>query len=77
MPMAGCERCGRVDSVPGFPDAVIGRTWDCPECGRPLRWVGIVDAVTLLRERHDGGLRRASAIDRDEATRSASAVPSV
>jgi hypothetical protein len=62
MPMAGCDRCGRVEAVPGHPEARIGAIYTgCPECGRPLRWVGIVEAVSLVRERHEGEPSRAGA----------------
>jgi hypothetical protein len=62
MPMAGCVRCGRVDTVPGHPEAQPGAIYsECPECGRPMRWMRIIEAVSLVRERHDAELRRAGA----------------
>ena len=62
MPMAGCDRCGRVDTIPGHPEAQIGAIYsECPECGRAMRWMRIVEAVSLVRERHEAELRRAKA----------------
>ena len=62
MPMAGCDRCGRVETVPGHPEARIGAIYtQCPDCGQALRWVGIVEAVSLVRERHEAELGRGGA----------------
>jgi predicted nucleic acid-binding Zn ribbon protein len=62
MPMAGCDRCGRVETVPGHPQARIGAIYtECPECGRPLRWMRIVEAVSLVRKGRAAELRRSGA----------------
>jgi hypothetical protein len=63
MPMVACEHCGRVDTVVGHTEVQIGQVYrDCPECGHPLRWVRIADAVPLIRERHEADRRRAAAL---------------
>jgi hypothetical protein len=59
MPMAGCEHCGRVEPIPGHPEARLGESCArCIECGRPMHWVAINEAVALVRERHDADARR-------------------
>jgi hypothetical protein len=62
MPMAGCGSCGRVETIPGHPEARIGTVYtECPECGTPLHWVGILEAVSLVREHHKADLRALNA----------------
>jgi hypothetical protein len=62
MPMAGCESCGRVETIPGYPEARIGTIYtECPECGTPRRWVGIVEAASIVRQRHEAAVSRIGA----------------
>lgn len=43
--LEGCDHCGTVrqrdDRIPV----------NCPECGRPLRWIDLAEAQVLRRER--------------------------
>ena len=64
MPMAGCHHCGRVETIPGHPEARVGEAWKpCPECGHDLQWVRVAQAADLVRESHDAGVRRAPPLD--------------
>jgi hypothetical protein len=47
MPMAACDRCGEVKTVPAQRPVQIGAIWQQCECGAPLRWTRIVTALAM------------------------------
>jgi hypothetical protein len=51
MAIAGCEQCGRVESVPHPDPRLGGRFKACPDCDADLRWMRIAEAVSLYRKR--------------------------
>jgi hypothetical protein len=55
MPIAGCSSCGRVEMVPDNREVRLGDFYKtCPECRRKMRWVRMVEAEALVRERYAG-----------------------
>jgi hypothetical protein len=55
----GCEHCGFLATTPGH----IGST-PCPECGKRLRQVGLMEARDLARDKRRAELIRAQAASR-------------
>jgi hypothetical protein len=47
--LSGCSRCGHVERSYGHRIDVPER--DCPECGHPMREMGLLGARLLIHER--------------------------
>jgi hypothetical protein len=45
--LEGCDHCGTVLNR----DDPTPTSENCPECGRPLRWIDLAEAQVLRRER--------------------------
>ena len=56
--MLGCGRCGRVETTPGHAKASGQIVKLCPECSGQMRWIGIAEAVTLVRGHREPQLLR-------------------
>lgn len=61
MPFLGCDKCGIADNSNEFACSRGTARQLCPECGRPLRPVSIVEALELVRERAEAQEWRARA----------------
>jgi len=66
--LAGCEHCGFLATTHG----PVHSSHACPECGKKLREVGLIEARDLARERRRAELFRAQAASRKLGERVAS-----
>jgi Zn ribbon nucleic-acid-binding protein len=68
--LSGCSRCGHVERSYGHRTEVPVR--DCPECGHPMREMGLLGARLLIHERELTKQARAQMRDRllEQARRS-------